>query len=415
MTTEPNSEPQRRQRRRSLTDLQILSLPRKKSRYPYPVPQSRGLYVRVMPGGPPHVFACQARNPVSKRQVWSTIGPSDRWKIAEACEEAQRRIRRVEMGQEPVEPLPVAPESVADVMANWLTRHVAKQRFRTEQKIIRNINKHILPVLGTRAFTSLKRSDIALLADRIEDTSGARTADVVVSILRSTAFWYATRAGDDYIPPFIKGMKRDTAKPRSRILDDDEIRAIWKATSSERDVTFGALIRLSLLCGQRKSITAAMRWQSISDGVWSIPQEDGAKGNIGRVRLPRMALDIIAKLPRIAGNPYVLAGPGTGPLANYTHAKERLDERSGVHGWVLHDARRTHRSLASRSGANRDHSERVLGHKPVGVESTYDRHDYTEEKSIVLAMVADQISEIIGTAPSGDKIVQMKGRHARRR
>lgn len=412
MTAEPNEPKPKRVRRRSLSDLQVAALPKSKTgkRYIVGDPEMRNHHVRVPVLGP-NVYVCEARNPVSKKQVWSTIGASDKWKIADAREEAQKRIKRIQAGLPPVEPVAAAPDSVADTLANWLKRHVAPRKFRTEQNLIRNINKHILPVLGTRVFTSLKRSDIAMLADRIEDESGARMADVVVSILRSASYWVASR-DDSYIPPFTKGMKRDTAKPRSRILNDDEIRALWKAAEAEQDATFGALIKLLLLLGQRKSIVVNMRWQDIEGDMWSIPQETGAKGNIQKVRLPQMALDIIGKQPRIAGNRYVLAGQGAGPLGNFSDTKNRLDERSGVHGWVLHDLRRTHRSLASRAGANRDHSERVLGHAVRGVEGIYDRFHYTEEKSIVLQQVAVLISDIIGASPGGDKIVQI-GRHRR--
>jgi integrase len=162
-----------------------------------------------------------------------------------------------------------------------------KQGFRTEARLRRNIDKFILPVLGDRPFVSIKRSDVAALADGIEDGSGARTADVVVSILRSVAYWVASR-DDTYVPPFTRGMKRDVAKPRSRILNDDEIRALWKATEAEQDAAFGALVRLLLLLGQRKSIVASMQRQNINAaGMWTIPSEDPrAKGNVQQVRLP---------------------------------------------------------------------------------------------------------------------------------
>jgi hypothetical protein len=165
-----------------------------------------------MPDGPPHVFACQGRNPVSKKQVWSTIGGSDKWKIAEACEEAQKRIKRIEAGLEPVERVPAAPDSVADTLNSWLKRSVAPRKLRTEARIRRNMAKHILPRLGSRSFVSLRRSDIANLADGIEDSSGKRQADIVVSILRSASEWVASR-NDDFTPPFTKKMKAAIHSP----------------------------------------------------------------------------------------------------------------------------------------------------------------------------------------------------------
>ena len=45
--------------------------------------------------------------------------------------------------------------------------------------------------------------------------------------------------------------------------------------------------------------------------------------------------------------------------------------------WVLHDLRRTARSLMARAGVRSDIAERVLGHAIQGVEGTYDRYGYT--------------------------------------
>ena len=63
--------------------------------------------------------------------------------------------------------------------------------------------------------------------------------------------------------------------------------------------------------------------------------------------------------------------------------------------WTLHDLRRTARSLMSRAGVSRDHAERVLGHRIAGVEGTYDRHSYVDEKAAVLDMLAKLIDQII--------------------
>ena len=104
-------------------------------------------------------------------------------------------------------------------------------------------------------------------------------------------------------------MKRTSSKDRARtrILTDDELRAIWK--QAEEPGPFGALVRLLLLTGQRRSKVASMRWEDVSlDGVWSVPTESRQKGTGRELVLPEMALDIIKAQPRFASSPYVLAG-----------------------------------------------------------------------------------------------------------
>ena len=76
--------------------------------------------------------------------------------------------------------------------------------------------------------------------------------------------------------------------------------------------------------------------------------------------------------------------------------------------WVLHDLRRTARSLMSRAGIRPDISERVLGHVIKGVEGIYDRHAYTEEKAHALRALASLIENI--TNPPANKVVNIKSR-----
>ena len=75
---------------------------------------------------------------------------------------------------------------------------------------------------------------------------------------------------------------------------------------------------------------------------------------------------------------------------------------------MLHDLRRTARSLMSRAGVRPDISERVLGHVIKGVEGVYDRHSYTEEKAHALKALAGLIEKIIN--PPADNVVSLEAR-----
>jgi len=397
----PN-EPQRRQRRRTLTDLQVKNLPAKRKRYTLPDPEQRGLYVRVAPNGSKS-FVAVARDPHGA-QIWTTIGGTELG-VEEARERARLAIKRVKEGKPAKEPLPVKPDSFRSVAENWLGRHVAKKKLRTAPEIERILTKYVFPTWADREFATLGRGDIAKLLDRVEDHHGPRQADAVLEVVRSVAGWFATR-NDDYVPPFVRGMRRHGKKARDRILDDDELRAVWK--QAETGGSFGALIRLLLLTGQRRGAVLRMRWDNIStDGVWEIPTGEREKSHVGSVRLPAQALSIIVKQPRIARNPFVFAGArGNGPMNGFSKPKLAFDRRCGVTGWTLHDLRRTARSLMSRAGVPSEHAERTLGHTIAGVEGVYDRHAYFEEKSAALAKLAALIGEILHGTPS--KVVKLK-------
>src|SRR6185436_8777018 len=102
-----------------------------------------------------------------------------------------------------------------------------------------------------------------------------------------------------------------------------------------------------------------------TDGVWTLPRSAREKGDIGSVRLPGLARDVIADRPQIEGCPFVFPGAAGGRFSNDTVEKTRLDASMretvpDVQPWVHHDLRRTARSLMARAGVPREHAERVL-------------------------------------------------------
>jgi integrase len=390
-------------RRKRLTNHQVASLAVTAKRYSVLDPELAGHYVRVMPSGAKS-YAAVARDPYGK-QIWFTIGSTDVLKIEEARELAREAIKRIKQGLPPKEPIPVKPDSYQSVAENWIKRHVKAKKLISQSEIERILDRYVFPHWSTRDFVGIRRSDIAGLLDLIEDKSGAAQADATLAVIRGISNWYSKRH-DQYVSPFVRGMKRAEAKSRRRVLDDGELRAVWK--QAEREGTFGAFVRMLLLTAQRRSAVLGMRWDDISDdAVWTIAKEDREKGNAGALKLPRQALAIIKALPQITGNPYVFAGKGDGPINGLSKAKARLDEQSEVSDWVLHDLRRTSRSLLSRVGVRPDISERLMGHAMPGVEGTYDRFQYSTEKSDALRRLAALISEIVSGEPSG-KVVRLR-------
>ena len=391
-------------RRKTLTDNMVAKLKPGPKRITMPDPELRGHYIRITATGAKS-FVAVARDPGGK-QIWATLGGADVLTIAEARERARSAIQRVKSGQPAFEPPPVKPDSFKAVADNWMQRHVKAKGLRSEYEITRILNKHVFPVLQDRDFESIKRSDVARLLDMVEDGSGPRQADTVLATLSSIMHWHAART-DDYAPPLARGMRRDDphAKKRARILDDDEIRTLWAAADTSG--SFGAFLKLSLLTAQRRGKIASMKWEDLTlDGTWNIPIEPREKGNAGALVLPEVAVDIIRAQKSIGDNPYVLPGRGAGHLSAYHLLKRRFDEEAQIAAWTIHDLRRTSRSLMARAGVPRDIGERVMGHVLPGVEGTYDRHEYREEKADALNKLAGLIAMILD--PPGENVVPMR-------
>jgi integrase len=318
--------------------------------------------------------------------------------------------------------------SFKEVAQNFIKRHVDANRLRSKPEIERCLTKYIYPAWEHRPFLELKRGDVAALLDRIEDDHGPRQADLCLAIISKMTHWYQARS-DDYVSPVVRGMRRAKAadRKRKRILDDDEIRALWKACDAMglddagkdniAGRTFGDLVKVLLLTGQRREKVATMRWSDLVDGEWRIATEAGEKPNAGSLKLPQAVLDIIPSRPRAVGNPYVFFGAPRGrrrgsqkrsepPAFNsFSQQKAELDKKlpKGTPHWTLHDLRRTARSLMARAGVRPDIAERVLGHAIPGVEGVYDRHTYSAEKADALSKLDALVGKILNP-PEGNVV-----------
>jgi integrase len=289
--------------------------------------------------------------------------------------------------------------SFKDVADKWLDRN---RHLRTWPQAERMLRMYVYPQWATRRFAEIRRSDVHLLLDKVEQ-HGKAQADAVLGVIRNVMHWWAIR-DEEYSSPIIKGMKRNTEKrARERILSDDELRAVWNAAEG----TFGNLVKLALLTASRKDKLATLRWTDIVDGVWTVATEEREKGNIGKVKLPQLALDVLAAQPRTS-SPFVFGSRG-GPFSSWSQCKHRLDKKlpADMEPWVLHDLRRTARSLLSRIGVHDSHAERVLGHAIGGVKGVYDRHPYFDEKSAALQKLAVLIEQIINP-PDTTNVVELR-------
>jgi integrase len=413
--------PDRRIRRRNLTDRQVAALPRKRKRYTTADPEQRGLYLRIPTTGPISFFVA-VRDPYGKKP-WIRLGDTGNMGVDEARERARTIIRRIKDGLPAFEPVPVKPDSYEAVATKWLELYVTKKGLRSAPEIERLLRKFVFPHWGKRDFVSIRRSDISKLLDSIEKDS-AWNADHTLAIIRKIANWHATR-DENYSSPFVVGMRRTRSeeRERDRILTDDELRKVWRHAEGKTDKppgsnnqdddeppggTFGALVRILLLTAQRRGAVVGMKWDDLKDnikpkdgdkpvnGVWEVAAKPREKGNFGAAKLPKAALTIIKAQPRISGNDYVFAASrGDGPLNGFNKRKAAFDKACGVTNWTLHDLRRTARSLMSRVGVTGEHAERTLGHKLQDIEKVYDRYDYFKEKSDALAKLATLIEHIV--------------------
>ncbi len=410
------------------TDKQVADLKAESSQYAVRVKDVPGLYVRVSPAGA-KTFAAVARD-LHGRQIWATIGGTE-LRLDEAEDDnvrqkAREAIRRIKAGESPFPKPPSEPDSFETVATNWMTRHVKAKGLRSARDLQRQLDKYILPAWKKRAFADIRKSDVAKLLDDVEDNNGPVQADRVLATVRGIMRWQAAR-DDDYVCVVTGKLRRTDPKERrrKRVLDDDEIRVVWQAAGGQG--TYGALVRLGLLTGQRLEKIAGMKWSDVdAAGRWTIATEDREKGNGEVLPLPGLAFDIIRAQPQLEGNPYVFAGRGEGHFKGYSKGKAAADlavatarakaagakkvsvEKHGLPAWVFHDLRRTARSLLARQGVSTEIARRVLGHAEDSIQATYNRHSYVKERGEALKKLATLLRLIVNPPPAN--VVKMKRR-----
>lgn len=304
-----------------------------------------------------------------------------------------------------------------EVGDNWLKRHVDKNKLISGYQLKRHLDRYVYPKWKDRKFVGIRRSHVADLLDDIADKHGRRQADTVLGTIRQIMKWYQAR-NEFYTSVIVPGMKQDRRKAqdrkRKRILKDDEIRTVWQVCDQLPSPQFGAIVKLALLTAQRRDKISTMKWDDLNDDVWTIPDIASEKGHVGSVRLPPLAWSIISAQPRVMGNPFVFAGSLqgrrnaksklSGPPAfnSWSQRKQELDALlpKDMEPWVLHDLRRTARSLMSRAGVLSEHAERVMGHAIPGVEGVYNLYGYFNEKTDTLARLSGLIEQILNPAPA---------------
>jgi integrase len=281
----------------------------------------------------------------------------------------------------------------------------------------RTLNRHVLPKLGHKQVSELRRSEIVATLDAVETKSGVRAADAALSVLRACLSWYEINS-TTFRSPIVKGMMRVKAseRARTRALDDDELRAVWNATFDERIGLYGAVVRFLILSGARRSEAAGLRRCEIvairDNGaqftVWKLPpRRSKNKGEVTRP-LSAAALDIVNAVPQINDSDIIFTVNGIAPLSmNNMEKKHLLDEVAAVNNWRLHDLRRVHRSLLSRCRVPFEIAERCLGHAQGLLVKTYDRDSHLAAMTEAVERVSAEIERIVAGEKQG-KVVRLR-------
>ena len=173
----------------SKRSVDALSCPRGKDRVFLWDGSLSGFGVAAFPSGK-KVYVAQFRQNGRSRRI--TIGEHGRVTPDEARSMAKKVLGAVEGGVDPIEERRTArgQRTFREVAEEFLRLHVeAKRKERTGTEYRRLLNGYLLPALGSRPFSSIKRLDLARLHGRLSETPA--TANRCLAVISSLWNWSA--------------------------------------------------------------------------------------------------------------------------------------------------------------------------------------------------------------------------------
>jgi integrase len=353
-----------------------------------------GFGVRLRAGGRA-TWVFQYRIARHTRRI--SIGLVTAIKASDARATASRLYAQIKLGGDPSATKKAARAAQAETLEAAIDIYLARQRLRLRERslaeTIRHLNVHARP-LHALPLGKIDRRAIAALVAKLGASSGPVAANGVLKGLAALFAW-AMREGLVDMNP-AAGANRFPQVARSRVLSDDELRAIWQATGNGgRHATIARLLALTAC---RREEVAGLMWSEVDldKAVISLPSERTKNALPFDVPLSSPAVEILRAWPRGED------GAVFAKYATWSTDKTLLDQRSGVTGWVVHDIRRTVATGMADIGVQPHVIEAVLNHQSGakrGVAGVYNRSTYAVEKRQAVDRWAAHLISIVEDRP----------------
>jgi len=192
------------------------------------------------------------------------------------------------------------------------------------RKLLRRLELHVFPVIGTKPIAQLASADVLALI-RVPEERGDMEIAHGIRIVVGQVCRYAVataRAGNDPTPALRGAIKPMTVKHAATRTDPREVGALIRAI---RDYNGGPVVRTALVVSaltfQRPGNVRMMEWTELDldAGMWAIPsakmkrkKEDKERGVPHLVPLCSQAVDALRKIQPVTGHGrYVFPGERT--------------------------------------------------------------------------------------------------------
>lgn len=286
-----------------------------------------GFGVRVRPSGR-KTFIVWYRTRKDRARML-TLGRYGVLTLDQARKKARAELAKVADGADPVEERRTERHgtTVRDLADAYIERYAQRHK-KTWREDQRRLDTYIIPALGTRQVTDVHRADVAWLHNSIGRGKPyeANRVLALVSVLFSKAEeWGFLPEG---APNPARRVQRFAERSRDRYVKPAEMPALATAIDAEENLYVRAAFKLYLLTGLRRSELVGLRWTDVDVDERELRLGETKAGRPHVLPLSHAAVEVLADLPRMVGNPYVFAGERRGrPIGNVGKAWERIRAR----------------------------------------------------------------------------------------
>lgn len=372
-------------------------------RVQYPDGKLPGFGVRVSSNGLKVFYLTYRITGLSRRMI---LGRYPFKTLAAARAEAHTAIGQIANGIDPQrmtpdEEAPVGRSLTFDQTLDQFVRLYCSQHNRpsTATETERVLRSTFLPDWERRDIRTISRQDVLRILDAIVARGTPSAAIHAYAAIRKFFTWCVER---DLVEasPCLHLKPPAKKQSRERVLTDAEIVLLWIASRDE-GYPFGAIVQLLLLTGQRRGEVVGMRWAELDlrQGVWTIPGTRTKNGKAHSVPLTPHVRAILKSLPRFQSEfVFPARGKPEQPYSGYSKGKRELDAAANLHGWTLHDLRRTAATAMAELGVAPHIVEKILNHTTgtfAGVAGVYNRFEYRSEMRNALRLWAAHIKKLV--------------------
>ncbi|MBF0295439.1 MAG: tyrosine-type recombinase/integrase [Magnetococcales bacterium] len=386
-----------------------------------------GFGLKVTPTGR-RIYLIQYRfNGRTRRISIGTHGSP--WTPEQARKEATRLLTTVVEGQDPFEQKQQAKgmPTVADLCDQYMQEGTALKKASTLAIDRGRIDRHIKPLLGRKRADQVTRADVQKFMNAVASgqtatdirtgsrgraivTGGKGTATRCMGLL-GAIFTFAVERGLRTDNP-VHGVKKFTGQRRERFLTGEELARLGEALQeAEREgmnpVAIAAM-RLLLLTGMRRGEALTLQWShvDIERGCLRLPD---SKTGQKVVHMGAAAMELLAGLPRIEGNPYCFPGAIEGqPLVGLPRVWRKIRERAGLSDVRIHDTRHGFASVGVMAGMGLPIVGALLGHKTPNMTARY-AHLADDPVKVAADRISGQIAAALNGTPKGE-VVELPAR-----